>query len=222
MSVPPIVLASNSPRRKEILSWTGLPFITHPADVDETALNNESADDYVTRLADQKAQVSASFAPFNGLVLAADTTVADGSTILGKPSDLEDAKRMLVRLRGRIHQVHTAVVVSIPSKGIKKQALCSTDVHMRRYTDEELQVYLETGDPMDKAGGYAIQHPEFRPVIKFAGCFASVMGFPLCHFELLLRRMGYGERKEIPFVCQEHLSYSCPIYKHVLRGETAG
>jgi MAF protein len=222
MNVPPIVLASNSPRRKEILGWTGLSFSTHPADIDETPISGEPAEEYVMRLAEQKAQVSSGFAPFNGLVLAADTTVADGDELMGKPVDLEDARRMLVRLRGRTHQVHTAVVVAIPSRGTKERVLCSTDVHMRKYTDQELQAYLDTGDPIDKAGAYAIQHSEFRPVIKFAGCFASVMGFPLCHFEWLLRHMGYGDRKEIPYICQEHLSYSCPIFQHVLKGENVG
>lgn len=222
MKVPPIVLASNSPRRSEILGWTGLPFSTHPANIDETPLPGELAEEYVMRLAEQKAHVSSNYAPFNGLVLAADTTVADGTLLLGKPVNLEDARQMLIRLRGRTHQVHTALVVSIPSRGIKENTLCSTDVHMRKYTDEELQAYLETGDPIDKAGGYAIQHSEFRPVVKFSGCFASVMGFPLCHFEWLLRHMGYGDRKEIPYICQEHLSYSCPIYQHVLKGEIAG
>jgi septum formation protein len=200
----------------------GVTYSTHPAGIDETRLPFEPAEDYVMRVAELKAQASAGFAPFNGLVLAADTTVADGDELLGKPADLEDARHMLIRLKGRIHQVHTAVVVYVPSKGIKQRALCSTDVHMRRYTDEEVEAYLKTGDPLDKAGGYAIQHPEFRPVVKFAGCFASVMGFPLCHFERILRLMGYGERKEIPYVCQEHLSYSCPIYSHVLKGEIAG
>ncbi|MCX6056300.1 MAG: Maf family protein [Chloroflexi bacterium] len=222
MSIPEIVLASNSPRRKEILAWTGLPFTTHPADIDETPKEEEFPQDYVQRLAEQKAQFSANFAPFNGLVLASDTAVADEMAILGKPKDIENAKSMLLRLRGRTHQVHTAIVVYIPSKGVKERALCSTDVRMRKYSDEELQAYLDTGDPMDKAGAYAIQHLEFRPVIKFSGCFASVMGFPLCHFERILRRMGYGERKEIPYRCQEQLSYSCPIYKHILNGEEVG
>lgn len=222
MKIPPIVLASNSPRRSELLGLTGALFSTHPADINESQLANEPAKDYVMRLAEQKAQASASFAPFNGLVVAADTIVADGDELLGKPTDREDARRMLVKLRGRTHQVHTAVVVYLPSRGIKQSALCSTTVHMRRYTDDELEAYLNSGDPMDKAGAYAIQHAEFRPVIKFSGCFASVMGFPLCHFERMLRQMGYEERKEIPYVCQEHLSYSCPIFKHVLKGENVG
>jgi septum formation protein len=222
MNVPEIVLASNSPRRKEILSWTGLPFTTHPADIDETPKPGESPADYVQRLAEDKAHVSANFAPFNGLVLAADTTVADGMDIIGKPADIEDARRILKRLRGRTHQVHSAIVVYIPSKGKKEEALCSTIVTIRKFDDAELQAYLDTGDPMDKAGAYAIQHPEFRPVVKFAGCFASVMGLPLCHFERILRQLGFGERKEVPYRCQEQLSYSCPIYRHVLNGEEAG
>ncbi len=222
MNVPPIILASNSPRRREILTWTGLEFSTYPADIDETREENEPAQDYALRVAHKKAKASAPYAPFNGLVVAADTIVADGADLLGKPADRQAAKEMLLRLRGKIHQVHSAVVVSVPSKGVLQQVLCSTDVHMRKYSEEELENYLNSGDPMDKAGAYAIQHPEFRPVIKFAGCYASVMGFPLCHFEWLLRKMGYGDRKEIPYVCQEQLSYSCPIYKHVLKGETAG
>ena len=222
MKIPLIVLASNSPRRKEILSWTGLDFLAQPSDVDETPISGESAEDYVLRLADQKAQASSGYAPFNGLVVASDTTVADGPDLLGKPTNTEEARQMLTRLRGRTHQVHTAIVIFNPSKGIKVSTICSTDVHMRKYTNDEMEAYLATGDPIDKAGAYAIQHPEFRPVIKFSGCFASVMGFPLCHFERLLRQLGYGDRKEIPYVCQEHLSYSCPIYQHVLKGEKAG
>lgn len=222
MNVPEIVLASNSPRRREILGWTNLVFTTHPADVDETPIDGELPTDYVQRLAESKAHVSAGFAPFNGLVLAADTTVSDEMDILGKPKDIEDARKILLRLRGRTHQVHTAIVVHIPSKGITERALCSTSVRMRKYSDDELKAYLDTGDPMDKAGAYAIQHAEFRPVVKFSGCFASVMGLPLCHFERTLRKMGYGERKEIPYRCQEQLSYSCPIYKHVLNGEDVG
>jgi septum formation protein len=222
MSLLEIVLASNSPRRKEILEWTGLPFTTHSADIDETPKENELPMDHVLRLAEAKAKASAGFAPFNGIVLAADTTVAEEETIMGKPADINDARRMLIRLRGRMHYVHTAIVVLVPSKGIKQSAICSTQVHMRKYSDDELEAYLKTGDPMDKAGAYAIQHSEFRPVIKFSGCFASVMGLPLCHFERTLRRLGFGERRETPFQCQNQLSYSCPIYKHVLNGEEVG
>ena len=222
MVFPEIVLASNSPRRKEILGWTGLQFTTHAADVDETPIPDESALDHVQRLAQNKARVCANFAPFNGVVLAADTVVVDNEEIMGKPADMEDARRMLTQLRGRMHYVHTAITLMVPSKGIMQSATCSTPVHLRRYSDEELEGYLATNDPLDKAGAYAIQHPEFRPVIKFAGCYASVMGLPLCHVERNFRKMGFGEHREIPFQCQNHLSYACPIYKLVLAGEEVG
>jgi predicted house-cleaning NTP pyrophosphatase (Maf/HAM1 superfamily) len=121
MNVPPIILASNSPRRREILTWTGLEFSIYPADVDEARLENEPAQEYALRVAHKKAKASASFAPFNGLVVAADTIVADGEYLLGKPIDHQAAKEMLLRLRGKIHQVYSAVVVSVPSKGVLQQ-----------------------------------------------------------------------------------------------------
>jgi len=222
MTVPEIVLASNSPRRKDILGWTGLRFTTHAADIDETPKPGEAPLDYVQRLADTKARTCANFAPFNGLVLSADTIVVDDEEIMGKPKNTADARRMLRQLRGRMHQVHTAIVLMIPSKGISYTDTCSTPVHMRRYSDEELEAYLATDDPLDKAGAYAIQHPQFRPVVKFAGCYASVMGLPLCHVERTLRKTGFGEHREIPFQCQNALSYACPIYKLVLNGEEVG
>jgi septum formation protein len=222
MNLPEIVLASSSPRRREILSWTGMAFSTQAPEVDETPLADEQPFDYVVRLADAKAKIAAHFAPFNGLVLAADTAVADGSGILGKPESTDDARRMLMRLRGRTHHVYTAIAVAIPSKGMIQQTTCTTQVRMRTYSDKEMETYLATGDPMDKAGAYAIQHPEFQPVVKFNGCFANVMGLPLCHFEHTLRQLGYGERKEVPYQCQDALSYSCPIFRHVLNGENVG
>jgi MAF protein len=222
MTLPEIVLASNSPRRREILGWTGLRFSTHAADVDETPQPGETPMEHVQRLAEAKGRACASFAPFNGLVLAADTIVVDDEEIMGKPKDVEDARRMLLQLRGRMHAVHTAILLMIPSKGIMHATKCSTAVHMRRYTNEEIETYLATGDPLDKAGAYAIQHPHFRPVVKFGGCYASVMGLPLCHLERTMRKMGFGERREIPFQCQNALSYACPIYKLVLNGEDVG
>lgn len=222
MVFPEIVLASNSPRRREILEWTGLRFTTRAADIDETPKPDETPLEYVERLAEAKGRACANFAPFNGLVLAADTVVVDNAEILGKPKDAIDARRMLRQLRGRMHEVHTAIALMIPSKGILYKTTCSTPVHMRRYTDEEMDAYLATGDPLDKAGAYAIQHPRFRPVIKFAGCYASVMGLPLCHVERTLRKMGFGDRREVPFQCQNALSYACPIFKLVLNGEEVG
>lgn len=222
METPLIVLASNSPRRRQLLSWLDLPFTTTLADIDESPAVGENPAEYVTRLAGEKARACARFAPFGGVVLAADTTVADGDRIIGKPIDLEDAGKILRQLRKRTHWVHTAIVLSTPSRGTLMEDLCSTAVKMRDYTDEEINEYLATGDPMDKAGAYAIQHPEFHPVEKMNGCFASVMGLPLCHLERTLRKMGFGSRQQVPYRCQRELAYTCPIFKRVLSGEDIG
>lgn len=222
MSEVSLVLASNSPRRKELLGWLGLDFSVRPADVDETELPGEAPQIYVQRLALAKARKMSGSAGFKELVLAADTTVTDGSAILGKPKDAAEARLMLRKLRGRVHFVHTAIVVLFPAGGRIEKELCSSRVRLRVFTDEEIEAYVKTGDPLDKAGAYAIQNAEYMPVEKFKGCYASVMGLPLCHVERILRRMGYGERKRLPFLCQKNLSYNCPIFDRVLSGEDIG
>lgn len=222
MSEVKLVLASNSPRRKELLSWLGLDFSIRPADVDESVLPGESPQTYVQRLALVKARKMSGSAGFKELVVAADTTVTDGKVILGKPANEAEARAMLKQLRARIHFVHTAVVVLSPAAGRIEEELCSTRVRMRKYSDDEINTYIKSGDPMDKAGAYAIQNTEFEPVELFKGCYASVMGLPLCHLERMLRRMGFGERRNVPFSCQKHLSYNCPIFQRVLNGEDVG
>lgn len=205
-----------------MLAWTELPFSTTAADVDETPLPGEKPVDYVQRLATEKARACERQASFGGIILAADTTVADGDEIIGKPVDEADALRILKQLRNRTHMVHTAIVVGVPSRGMTEFELCSTEVRMRRYSDEELQAYIRSGDPMDKAGAYAIQDADFDPVQKISGCYASVMGLPLCHFERALRRMGFGARKGVPYRCMRELAYTCPIFRRVLAGEDIG
>lgn len=222
MSDLSIVLASNSPRRKLILGWTGIQFSVRPAEIDETPLPGELPEEYVQRLAATKGRKMSGSAGFKELILAADTTVAENKEIIGKPVDAADARRMLQQLRGRVHFVQTAIVVLYPAAGRVEKELCTTRVRMRRYTDEEIDAYIKTGDPLDKAGAYAIQNQDFQPVDQLKGCYASVMGLPLCHLERVLRRMGYGERKKIPFVCQDQLGYNCPIYQRVLNGEDVG
>jgi len=205
-----------------MLAWMEVPFTTTAADVDETPLAGEIPEVYVTRLAREKARACERQAPFNAVILAADTTVADGSQIIGKPLDAEDAARMLRQLRNRHHMVHTAVVVGLPSRGLTELELCSTRVKMRAYTEEELTIYIQSGDPLDKAGAYAIQHEGFDPVEKLSGCYASVMGLPLCHIERTLRRLGFGVRKRVPYRCQRELAYTCPVFKSILAGEDVG
>src|SRR5204863_5653183 len=108
------------------------------------------------------------------------TTVVDGNDILGKPIDNAEAFAMLTRLRGHTHQVYTGVALLRKSDGLLLKELSVTDVPMRDYSDEEINAYIATGDPLDKAGAYAIQHPQFQPVEHMRGCYASVMGLPLC------------------------------------------
>ena len=205
-----------------MLAWMEVPFTTTAADVDETPLAGETPEDYVMRLAREKARACERQAPFNAVILAADTTVADGNQIIGKPLDAEDAARMLRQLRSRHHMVHTAVVVGLPSRGLSELELCSTRVKMRAYTEDELMLYVQSGDPLDKAGAYAIQDEGFDPVEKLSGCYASVMGLPLCHIERALRRLGFGVRKRVPYRCQRELAYTCPVFKAILAGEDVG
>lgn len=216
MTVPPlIILASNSPRRKELLGWTGLDFTVQPADIDESILPAETPQAYVSRLALQKAQAASKYNP-GRLVLAADTTVADQGQILGKPLNEEEAGRMLDQLRGHVHQVHTALALIDTASGRTVTELCTTPVEMREYTREEINDYIATGDPLDKAGAYAIQHAGFHPVVNMNGCFACVIGLPLCHLLRGMRELGFEPQSEIPQICQQNLKYDCPVTRDIL------
>ncbi|MBE0686317.1 MAG: septum formation protein Maf [Anaerolineaceae bacterium] len=216
------ILASNSPRRSALLSLFQQPFQVVPADIDETEYPGEAPGDYVCRLAKTKAEVVGQRFPNAVLIIAADTTVADGEEILGKPVDQADACRMLRQLRGRNHQVYTAITLMVPEKGILAQELCLSQVPIRNYSDEEIETYVQTEDPMDKAGAYAIQHKGFHPVEDFKGCFASVMGFPACHLARSLEKIGLIPAIKIDFACQQYLDYDCPIAQLVLTGVNIG
>ena len=218
----PWILASNSPRRRALLGLFQQPFLVVPADIDETEYPGETHGDYVSRLAKTKAQVVGQQFPNAGLIIAADTTVADGKEILGKPVDQADASRMLQQLRGRNHQVYTAIALMVPEKGILAQELCLSRVPMRNYSNVEITDYVLTEDPMDKAGAYAIQHRGFHPVEDFQGCFASVMGFPACHLARSLKKIGLMPDLKIDSACQQYLDYDCPIAELVLTGVNIG
>lgn len=214
-----LILASNSPRRKELLRLSGWTFRILPADVDETPLEAEAADRYVLRLAQEKARAVADQAGLGEWIVAADTTVADEALILGKPQDAAEAMSMLLGLKGRVHQVYTAVAVFDPHSGRMRTELAATDVPMRSYTRQEVQAYVATGDPFDKAGSYAIQHPEFRPVEALSGCYANVVGLPLCHLARALHSFGLPAVPDLPLRCQTHLQYDCTVYTQVQEGE---
>jgi len=214
-----LVLASNSPRRKHLLALGGWAFRVEPAQVDENPLPGEDALGYVLRLAQSKARTVAERSPLEDIVIAADTTVVDGGQILGKPSNTVEAESMLRRLRGRQHQVFTALAVMRRSDSSLLTDWCVTDVPMRAYSDDEMHAYIATGDPLDKAGAYAIQHPDFKPVTGLQGCFANVMGLPLCHLTRTLEKLGIRTDANLPQACQDELEYKCPVFNLVLRGE---
>lgn len=211
---PQLILASNSPRRRQLLALTGWKFSVSAADIDETPYSNELPADYVLRLAETKAR--AVKADADQIVLAADTTVVDGTDILGKPTDSADAIAMLKRLRGHTHQVYTGIALLRQSDGLLLKDLCVTDVPMRDYSDEEIQAYIQTGDPLDKAGAYAIQHPQFQPVADLSGCYASVMGLPVCHVILQMRKMDIQPNTDFFLSCETLLEYHCAISNAIL------
>jgi len=213
-----LILASNSPRRKQLLALSKIDYTISAADVDESLHENESPQDYVLRLAEKKARAINTNNP-DVIILAADTTVVDGQQILGKPASDADAVQMLTQLRGRTHQVYTGIALLRRSDDTLLTDLCVTDVPMRNYSDEEINAYVATGDPLDKAGAYAIQHEGFSPVSNMDGCFAGVMGLPLCHVTRLMRRMDMEPKADVALDCQKLLEYDCPVYNSILNGE---
>ena len=211
------VLASNSPRRKQLFGLGGWDFTVIAADVDETPFKDELPREYVVRLAQAKALAVQPKAELDAVIVGSDTTVVDGNEILGKPVDEADARRMLKQLRGRVHQVFTAI--AILQKDMTVTDLCITDVPMRDYSDNEIERYIQSGDPMDKAGAYAIQHPEFKPVLALKGCYASVMGLPLCHILRAMNQFQFTAAGNVPNACQSLLKYDCKVSPAVLSGE---
>jgi septum formation protein len=221
--MPHLVLASGSPRRQAFLAALGMQFRIDAADVDESALPSETPDMLVLRLSESKARAVAT-RHRNAVVLAADTVVVLDGKILGKPADSTDATRMLQALRGRMHEVYTAVslacspalhasaasdltvksgALDCPVDAIEAEArLCRSRVWMRDYRDAEIQAYVATGDPLDKAGAYAIQHPAFAPVARWEGCYAGIMGLPLGMAGALMRRAGVAVPADIVDVCE--------------------
>ena len=217
-----ILLASNSPRRKQLLALGNWKFIVAVSDVDETQQAGESPKDYVLRLAEAKALAAVESAQGEDLIIiGSDTAVVDADSVLGKPIDDKDAARILTQLRGHTHQVYTGVVFYRVRDGKMLTELCVTDVPMREYSDNEIAAYIQTGDPLDKAGAYAIQHPDFQPVESMRGCYASVMGLPMCHVVRALHALDVQPLANVPTACRKLLSYECPVSGVILRGEIA-
>ncbi len=181
-----LVLASASPRRREFLERLGIAFTLVPAEVDEALWPGESAEDAALRLAVSKARAVAALHPGRA-VLAADTLVSLGSRILGKPEDQESARRMIELLSGRQHEVVTGYCLIHEDQ--EESGLAVSKVHFRRLSPAEIAAYVQSGEPLDKAGGYAVQGLGAALVEEVSGSYTNVVGLPLSRVvELLLRR----------------------------------
>jgi len=233
-----LVLASNSPRRRQLLAMGGWDFSVLAAQTDERVQPSESPDAYVLRLAESKARATLKLlalpVPSDTLIIAADTAVVSlsehievlqrsdlgtangGYQILGKPVDAVEAETMLRILRARTHQVYTGLAVLRVEDGQLRKEVCLTQVTMRNYRDAEMMAYIASGDPLDKAGAYAIQDADFKPVEKLQGCYANVMGLPVCFLARLLSGFDVHSRVDIAQACQTTLVFPCQIFRQVL------
>lgn len=180
------MLASASPRRAELLRAAGFAFDVHPAHVDERVLDHESPETYVRRVAEDKARVVGQ--QFRAcVVLAADTSVVVDAHILGKPEDVEDARRMLRMLSGRTHEVMTAVSLA-REDGALETRVETTTVEFAPLSEDEIAWYVASGEPMDKAGAYAIQGLASRFVTRIVGSYSNVVGLPVALVHQMLKR----------------------------------
>lgn len=186
-----LVLASASPRRQELLRIAGISFTVQPADVDETPINGESAQECAERLAREKAVKIAQLRP-QDTVLGADTVVVVGGELLGKPADARDAARMLRLLSGREHQVITGVCLVRPNSRNPEDIQIASEttlVTMSKILEEEILEYITTGEPMDKAGAYAIQGMASRWIPRIEGDSSNVVGLPVALVYRMLKEL---------------------------------
>ena len=174
----PLILASASPRRQDFLAGLGLRFTVVPAAIDETVLAGEHPEPFARRMAAAKAELIARDCP-EACVLGADTVVALEGTVFGKPRDRADALAILQTLRGRTHQVTTGVAVVCPARGLREVFTVTSRVRFATFADEVLQAYIDTGEPMDKAGAYGIQGRGAFLVAAITGSCSNVIGLPV-------------------------------------------
>lgn len=175
MTTQKIILASGSPRRAELLRGAGIAFDVLVPNIDETPRPGEPPDAFVTRTAREKAE---SISAADAIVLAADTAVVDETTLLGKPADSDEAVAMLRALSGRTHRVLTGVCLRTPER---TDSFCvQTEVTFRALSDREIVAYVQTQEPMDKAGAYAIQGGAAKMIRSICGSYSNVVGLPLC------------------------------------------
>ena len=183
------MLASASPRRRELLALLGVPFEVRPVDIDEDAGRSRDPQIVARRLARTKAEAARLTEP-DAPIIAADTIVSYKSTLLGKPRDAAAARGMLRMLRGQTHDVVTAVALMPPGRRSILGRQPVTHVAMREYTDAEIEAWIASGRPFDRAGAYAIQAADFQPVERYDGCYCNVVGLPLWPLLEMLRKAG--------------------------------
>ncbi len=225
MTSLPLLLASASPRRRQILAMLGLPYEVCVPPIDEEVLLERyhgPLERLASWLAEQKARGAHTLPEAAGrIVVTADTTVLLDGKELGKPRDPAHARELLLSLRDRWHRVVTGVVVSKDVGGEiqLRSANCMTPVCMRPYSEEEIAAYIATGDPLDKAGAYGIQHAAFQPTAHIAGCYLNVVGLPLCTLVDLLAEFdvrppaGGSEQEGCPWSehCQLQQEATAPL-----------
>ncbi|HKV46797.1 MAG TPA: Maf family protein [Candidatus Acidoferrales bacterium] len=191
-----LILASGSPRRAEILRNAGLSFEVQPAYVDELLATNERAEDYVLRLAKTKAQIVATTAAKNSeraFILGADTTVVCDGRIFGKPENAAEAREMLHALSGKTHEVCTGIAIVRTPDGLQAAGFETTRVAFLPLSQDQIDAYIATGEPYDKAGGYGIQGLAGKFIPRIEGCYFNVMGLPLSRAWQMLRALGWRE-----------------------------
>ncbi len=205
-----VVLASKSPRRRDFFRLLGLDFVADSSDTDEDIASGLTPAEAVRSLSQRKARAVAARHP-GALVVGADTIVVLDGDILGKPASRDEAAAMLRRLRGRPHEVMSAVTLILPS-GAEITECAESRVVMRDYSGAEIAAYVDSGDPMDKAGAYAIQNHAFHPVAQIEGCYANVMGLPLCHLARAFWQAGAPLDVDVPALCRAETGYPCAVY----------
>lgn len=206
-----LILSSGSPRRRQLLSLMGIPFVIKAGGVDESRLHGEPPTELVLRVSQAKAFTVSDVRP-DELVIAADTVVVLDGEVLGKPSHAADARRMLNDLRARSHMVYSGVTVWHPASRRVVCKLGESVVWMREYDDDEISAYVASGDPMDKAGAYAIQHPDFAPASSVKGCWLNVMGMPLCQLGSALTEFGVRIPSNVSETCGAFSQRACSVH----------
>lgn len=204
----PLVLASASPRRRALLEQLDVPFVVAPSRVSEDVDRSIGPVEATKALALRKAAAIARDYR-DGLIIGADTVVEHQGEILTKPTDVADAKAMLVRLRGHWHRVITGLVGLDPITGRTEVSAVVTGVKLRDYTDRELARYVASGEPLDKAGSYAIQGKGGKLVEMIDGCYNNVVGLPLCELAVILQRFGWAPPIRNA-VCTDQSGCPCP------------